>query len=52
LQIHGEIGYKKEMHIVVGDVRVYRIYEGTDEIQKCRLANNLLNRYARASAWD
>ncbi len=54
LQVHGGMGYTKEMPIerVLRDVRVYRIYEGTDEIQKRSLARNLLNGNARISAWD
>ena len=54
LQIHGGMGYAKEMPIerVLRDVRVYRIYEGTDEIQKRTVARNLLDGHARVSVWD
>ncbi len=54
LQIHGGMGYTKEMPIerILRDVRVYRIYEGTDEIQKRSLARNLLDGHARVSVWD
>src|SRR6266576_7017551 len=50
LQIHGGTGYTKELPIerVMRDVRVYRIYEGTDEIQRRSIARNLLERNARS----
>ena len=53
LQIHGGTGYTKEMPIerVMRDVRVYRIYEGTDEIQRRSIARNLLERDARIGSW-
>src|SRR5205807_1541334 len=40
MQIHGGMGYTKEMPIerMMRDVRVYRIYEGTDEIQRRSIA--------------
>lgn len=54
MQIHGGMGYTKEMPIerVLRDVRVYRIYEGTDEIQKRSIARNLLREYVQIGAWD
>ena len=54
LQLHGGMGYTKEMPIerVLRDVRVYRIYEGTDEIQKRTIAHNLLTGYARPGGWE
>ena len=53
MQIHGGIGYTKEMPIerVMRDVRVYRIYEGTDEIQKRSIARNLLKGHATPHKW-
>lgn len=53
MQIHGGTGYTKEMPIerVMRDVRVYRIYEGTDEIQRRSIARNLLERDARIGSW-
>jgi len=53
LQIHGGTGYTKELPIerVMRDVRVYRIYEGTDEIQRRSIARNLLERNARIGSW-
>lgn len=49
LQIHGAMGYSKELPIerVLRALRVYRIYEGSDEVQKQNIANELL---ARSSA--
>jgi alkylation response protein AidB-like acyl-CoA dehydrogenase len=54
LQLHGGMGYTKEMPIerVLRDVRVYRIYEGTDEIQRRSIARNLLRGFAKVNAWD
>jgi acyl-CoA dehydrogenase len=54
MQIHGGMGYTKEMPIerVMRDVRVYRIYEGTDEIQRRSIARNLLKGHATFKAWD
>jgi len=53
MQIHGGMGYTKEMPIerVMRDVRVYRIYEGTDEIQRRSIARNLLKGHARVGSW-
>ena len=53
MQIHGGMGYTKEMPIerVLRDVRVYRIYEGTDEIQRRSIARNLLKGHARPQQW-
>ena len=53
LQIHGGTGYTKELPIerVMRDVRVYRIYEGTDEIQRRSIARNLLEKNARIGSW-
>lgn len=54
MQIHGGMGYTKEMPIerLMRDMRVYRIYEGTDEIQKRSIARNLLKGYAQVVTWD
>jgi acyl-CoA dehydrogenase len=53
MQIHGGMGYTKEMPIerVMRDVRVYRIYEGTDEIQRRSIARNLLKGHAKLGSW-
>lgn len=44
LQIHGGMGYMKELGIemMCRDVRVFTIYEGTSEIQRLTIAQNLL----------
>lgn len=49
LQIHGGMGYTQELPIQLWarDLRVLRIYEGSDEIQRRTLAGQVLNgRYA------
>jgi acyl-CoA dehydrogenase len=54
LQIHGGMGYTRELPIerILREVRVYRIFEGTDEIQKRTIARNLLKDYVRLGDWD
>jgi len=54
MQIFGGMGYTKEMPIerLMRDMRVYRIYEGTDEIQKRTIARNLLKGHAPVVSWD
>jgi len=54
LQVHGGMGYTRELPIerLYRDVRVYRIYEGTDEIQKRSIAKNLLSGAARVGDWE
>ncbi len=54
LQIHGGMGYTKELPIerVCRDVRVFRIYEGTDEIQKRTIAKDLLRGTAGLGRWE
>ncbi|HUX86626.1 MAG TPA: acyl-CoA dehydrogenase family protein [Chloroflexota bacterium] len=54
LQIHGGMGYTKELPIerLYREVRLYRIYEGTDEIQKRSIAKNLIGGSVRVGAWD
>jgi alkylation response protein AidB-like acyl-CoA dehydrogenase len=49
LQVHGGMGYTREIPIerILREVRVYRIFEGTDEIQKRTIARNLLKDYVR-----
>lgn len=48
LQIHGGLGYAKELPIErwYRNVRVWRIFEGTDEIQRRNIARNLLKGHA------
>ncbi len=54
LQLHGGMGYTREVPIerVLREVRVYRIFEGTDEIQKRSIARNLLRGHAAIGSWD
>ena len=44
MQIHGGMGYTKELPIErwYRLVRLYRIFEGTDEIQRYIISRNLL----------
>ena len=45
LQMHGGMGYTRELPVERGyrELRVLRIYEGTDEIQRRTIARNLLS---------
>ena len=54
MQVHGGMGYTREMPIErwYRDLRVTRIYEGTDEIQHFIIARNLLKGYVKVGAWD
>jgi acyl-CoA dehydrogenase len=54
LQIHGGMGYTKELPVerLYREVRLYRIYEGTDEIQKRSIAKNLISGQVRIGEWD
>lgn len=54
MQIHGGMGYTKQLPIerVLRDVRVYRIFEGTDEIQRRSIARNLLRDDVQIGRWD
>jgi acyl-CoA dehydrogenase len=54
MQIHGGMGYTKELPIerLYREVRLYRIYEGTDEIQKRGIAKNLIKGTVRLGEWD
>ncbi|MER1987319.1 MAG: acyl-CoA dehydrogenase family protein [Solibacillus sp.] len=49
LQIHGGMGYTKELPIErwYRELRLYRIFEGTDEIQRRTIARNLLKGNAK-----
>ncbi|SFV02613.1 acyl-CoA dehydrogenase [Alicyclobacillus macrosporangiidus] len=49
LQIHGGMGYTKELPIErwYREMRVWRIFEGTDEIQRFIIARNLLKGYVK-----
>jgi acyl-CoA dehydrogenase len=53
MQIHGGMGYTRELPIErwYRDLRVTRIYEGTDEIQRFIIARNLLRGYVNLSEW-
>ena len=48
LQMHGGMGYTRELPVErwYRELRVLRIYEGTDEIQRRTIARNLLSGYA------
>ncbi|XVQ06890.1 acyl-CoA dehydrogenase family protein [Spirillospora sp. CA-255316] len=49
LQIHGGMGYTKELPVErwYRNLRLLRIFEGTDEIQRRTIARNLLKGHAR-----
>ncbi|KPM51958.1 acyl-CoA dehydrogenase [Frankia sp. R43] len=49
LQIHGGMGYTKELPIEMWyrEVRAWRIYEGTDEIQRRAIARNLFKGHVK-----
>ena len=51
LQIHGGMGYTRELPIErwYRELRLLRIYEGTDEIQRRAIARNLLKRNVSVS---
>ena len=52
LQIHGGMGYTRELPIErwYRELRLLRIYEGTDEIQRRTIARNLLKGYVKVGA--
>ncbi len=54
MQVHGGMGYTREMPIErwYRDLRVTRIYEGTDEIQHFIIARNLLKGFVKIGAWE
>jgi acyl-CoA dehydrogenase len=49
LQIHGGMGYTKELPIErwYREARLWRIYDGTDEIQRMIIARNLLKEHVK-----
>lgn len=49
LQIHGGMGYTKELPIErwYREIRLWRIYEGTDEIQRYIIARNLIKGHVK-----
>jgi acyl-CoA dehydrogenase len=49
MQIHGGMGYTKELPIErwYREMRVWRIFEGTDEIQRFIIARDLLKGYVK-----
>jgi acyl-CoA dehydrogenase len=51
LQIHGGMGYTRELPVErwYRELRLLRIYEGTDEIQRRTIARNLLKGHATVS---
>jgi alkylation response protein AidB-like acyl-CoA dehydrogenase len=51
LQIHGGMGYTRELPVErwYRELRLLRIYEGTDEIQRRTIARNLLKRHVSIS---
>ncbi|MBC6447841.1 acyl-CoA dehydrogenase family protein [Actinokineospora xionganensis] len=51
LQIHGGMGYTRELPVErwYRELRLLRIYEGTDEIQRRTIARNLLKGHASVS---
>ncbi len=52
LQIHGGMGYTRELPIErwYRELRLLRIYEGTDEIQRRTIARDLLKGYVKVGA--
>ena len=54
MQIHGGTGYTRDLPIerIMREVRVLRIFEGTDEIQKRAIARNLIRGYVPVNSWD
>jgi alkylation response protein AidB-like acyl-CoA dehydrogenase len=49
MQIHGGMGYTREMPIeqFYRDMRLWRIFEGTDEMQRLIISRDLLRGYTR-----
>ncbi|MED5073807.1 acyl-CoA dehydrogenase, partial [Anoxybacillus geothermalis] len=49
MQIHGGMGYTKEMPIErwYREARLWRIYDGTDEIQRLIIARNLIKGHVK-----
>ncbi|WP_185996671.1 acyl-CoA dehydrogenase family protein [Nocardioides campestrisoli] len=52
MQIHGGLGYTKELPIEkwYRQVRLFRIFEGTDEMQRLIISRDLLRGYTRVGA--
>ncbi len=52
LQIHGGMGYTRELPVErwYRQVRLYRIFEGTDEMQRLIIARDLLRGYTKVGA--
>lgn len=53
LQIHGGMGYTKDLPIErwYRDMRVWRIYDGTDEMQRLIISRNLLKGHRTVGEW-
>ncbi|MDT7804951.1 MAG: acyl-CoA dehydrogenase [Actinomycetota bacterium] len=53
LQIHGGMGYTRELPVErwYRELRLLRIYEGTDEIQRRTIARNLLKGHAKVGGF-
>ncbi|HEX9035943.1 MAG TPA: acyl-CoA dehydrogenase family protein [Ktedonobacterales bacterium] len=53
LQIHGGMGYTKELPLErwYRQMRVFRIFDGTDEIQRFIIARNLLKGHVKVGEW-
>ena len=49
MQIHGGMGYTKELPIEkwYREMRLWRIYDGTDEIQRLIISRNLLKGHVK-----
>lgn len=54
LQIHGGMGYTRELPIErwYREMRVFRIFDGTDEIQRFIIARNLLKGHVKVGEWQ
>jgi len=52
VQIHGGAGYMQDYAVerFYRDVRLFRLYEGTSQIQQLVIARNILRRAQAASA--
>lgn len=53
LQIHGGMGYTRELPIErwYREMRVFRIFDGTDEIQRYIIARNLFKGHVKVGEW-
>jgi acyl-CoA dehydrogenase len=54
LQIHGGMGYTRELPIErwYREMRVFRIFDGTDEMQRFIIARNLLKGHVKIGDWQ